>query len=365
MKELIELTEQFAKRILDIENQRKKIGEFLRDLNSKVEIQLGTDTFENKIFIPVLNNNLENKRIAGVDGGLVKHSLHGMDIMLLRAIGVIFNFKNNKLENVDYYPDALPSPIPYVLLDPFSDIEFEINSNMTRQTTETTVARETIEKFSPDVLLLNGSVVPHYTERPAEHSLLFSTYTKMIDSYKQLIKNAKEKGRILAGVIEDSRGTRFSEVVNQKLVKDVSAEAKLLLNRTKDSNLLSYALQLNERTLVFKYSSNPENHPILKEFGTQIANQIFTLYLKTAEFDRPIRIDFFTEKNPVEIANKISSILLSLTGHSGYGMPSVLIEADQRAKLSEKDLETFYLDLINKAGNIPGLFNLRRNQRPF
>lgn len=369
MKELIELTEEFAKRIADMENQRKKIGEFLREINATIDISLGADIFENKIFIPVSKSNLENNKIAGVDGGLVKHSLHGIDIMLLRAIGVIFNYKNDKLETADYYPDALPSPIPHIVFDPFSDIEFELNSNMERQATEVNTAREAIEKFSPDIMLLNGSVVPHYTERPAEHSLLFPTYARMIDSYEQLFKTAKEKWTVLAGIIEDSRGIRFCELINQKILiaakGSVATDVKILLNKTKDSNLLSYALQLNERTFVFKYSSQPENHPILREFGSQVANQIFTFYLKTAEFDRPIRIDFIAEKDVVNTANKLASVLLALVGHSGYGMPSVLIEADQRAKLSEKDLETFYLDLVNKAGNIPSLFLQRREQRPF
>lgn len=368
MKELIELTEEFAKRIIQIETQRKKIGDFLRETNSNTEMPLGKDTFETKIFIPAAATNLENTRIAGIDGGLVKHNLHGMDIMLLRAIGVVFDYKKNRLDSVDYFPDALPSPIPHMVLDPFSDIEFEMNSNMERLITEISNATQTIEKFSPDILFLHGSIVPHYTEKPSSTSLLFPTYSRMIDAYQQLLKTSKEKGTILAGVIEDSSGTRFCEVVHERILSakvSIDSSIKLLLNKTKDSNLLSYALHLNERTFIFKYSPQPENHPILREFGPEAANQIFTFYLKTAEFDRPIRIDFFTEKNAIEIANRLSSILLSLAGHSGYGMPSILIEADQRAKLSEQDLETFYLDLINKAGNLPGLFLQRRDQRPF
>ena len=53
------------------------------------------------------------------------------------------------------------------------------------------------------------------------------------------------------------------------------------------------------------------------------------------------------------------------SGHSGYGLPAVLIEADQRAKLSEKDLDMFYFDLVNKIGNVSSLFRMRREMRPF
>lgn len=366
MKELIELTEEFAKKIADIENQRKKVGDFLKEVNSSVNLTLGAEIFEEKIILPVKKEILNEISIAGIDGGMVKHSLHGIDLMLLRAVGVLFSYKDDKLSEVKYYPGSLPSPIPYVVFDPFSDLEFEMNSNMERQIVEINTAREVVERFKPDFLFLNGSIVPHYTEKPAKNSLLFATYERMIESYISLFSAVKDSNTILAGVIEDSRGTRFCEVVNQKILEGIdAADVKILLSKTKDTNLLSYALELGERSFVFKYSPNPEDHPILKEFGGQTANKIYGFYLKTAEFDRPIRVDFFADKGIVPMANKLSSVLLATCGHSGYGIPSVIIEADQRAKLSEKDLQTFYLDLINKTGNLPGLFNLRRNQRPF
>ncbi len=368
MKEFFELTEEFAKKIIEIENLRKKVGNFLREL-SKASLSLDREILEEKIIIPIERGDLENLKIAGVDGGIVKHSLHGIDLMLLRAVGVIFYFKNNKLEKVDYWPEALPAPIPKVIFDPFTDVELEVNSNFERQLVEVKNAIELVEKFKPDILFLDGSIIPHYTERPAEHSLLFPTYRKLIEAYTELFYKVRESGTALAGIIEDSRGTRFCEIVNQRIlarVKDeIATEIKLLLNRTRDTNLLTYALKLGERTFVFRYSSFPEQHPILKEFGGKIANSIFSFYLKTAEFDRPLRVDFFAEKEFIKLANFISSILLALAGHSSYGMPSVLIEADQRAKLSEKDLELFYHDLLAKAGNLAALFLQRREQRPF
>lgn len=367
MKELIELTEEFSKRIIEIENQRKKLGDFIREVNSSTVLPLGKEIFEEKIIHTMEKAGTDDMKIAGVDGGLVKHSLHGIDLMLLRAVGVLFYYKNNRLSKVDYHPDAFPSPIPKIIFDPLTNLEFEINSNYERQLIEVNNARELIEKFEPNILFLNGSIIPHYTERPAEHSLIFPTYQKLIESYVELFYKSLEKGTILAGVIEDSRGTRFCEVINEAIMAKIqeAVDIKLLLNRTKDSNLLTYALKLNERSLIFRYSSFPEQHPVLMEFGGKLANSIFSFYIKTAEFDRPLRIDFLAQRDFIKTANTISSVLLALTGHSSYGMPSVLIEADQRAKLSEKDLELFYLDLINKAGNLPGLFTLRRDQRPF
>jgi hypothetical protein len=367
MKSLIELTETLSNLISTIENQRKKAGNLLREFNQSNTLTPDNDILEEKIIIPVKPLEPDNLCVAGVDGGLVKKSFHGIDLMLLRAIGVIFSYDDKKLKSVEYYPAALPVPEPKVVIDPFSDLEFEINANIERQITEVNTARETIEKYEPDFLFLNGSVIPHYTFVPEKGTLLYANYKRMIEAYTRLFDTIKGKRTILAGVIEDSRGTRFCEVIGQKilsLVKNIEPDLKLMLNRTKDSNLLTYILNLGERSFIFSYSSEPNKHPILKEFG-EFADQIFSFYVKTAEFDRPVRVDFLADKGTVDVANRISAILFMLCGHSNYGIPSVLIEADQRAKLSEKDLELFYHDIINKTGNLPGLFSQRREQRPF
>jgi hypothetical protein len=356
MKDFISLTEELAKIIEKMEMERRNFGEILR----KIPISSG---IEDKLIVKIEKSNLENLKIAGIDGGMVKRSLHGIDLMLLRAVGVLFFYSKGKLEKVEYYPEAMPTPTPKIVLEPLHEIEFEMNSNYERQIIEVTTASEVIEKLTPDIIFLDGSIIPHYTEKPAKDSILFPTYKKLIQSYSELFSKAKEKGSILAGVIEDSRGTRFCEIVKEQVNKEF-IEFKPLLETTKDTNLLTYTLKLGERTFVFNYSSEPEKHPILKEFG-DFSNSIFSFYLKTAEFDRPLRIDFLGENDILKIANFISSVLLALSGHSGYGMPSVLIEADQRARLTEKDLELFYYDLLTKAGNLASLFSLRREQRPF
>ncbi|MCS7106380.1 MAG: hypothetical protein NZ942_03625, partial [Candidatus Aenigmarchaeota archaeon] len=77
------------------------------------------------------------------------------------------------LENVDYYTEALPSPIPKIVFEPLHEIEFEMNSNYERQIIETSTASEVIENFKPDIIFLDGSIIPHYTEKPAKDSVLF------------------------------------------------------------------------------------------------------------------------------------------------------------------------------------------------
>lgn len=368
MKDFIEITDNLAKIISEMETQRKNVGNFLRDTNSLTELELTDDILENKLIVQIPESNQENLKVAGVDGGLLKKSFHGIDLMLLKAVGVIFSYNWDKLTNTEYYPSAIPSPEPRTIMDPFSDLEFEINSNIERQIKEVITATETIEKFEPDMLFMHGSVIPHYTFVPEKGSLLGENYRRMILAYVDLFEAVRLRKTVLAGVIEDSRGTRFCEILNSILLTHFSAsmppEMKIVLTRTKDSNLLSYTLKKGERSFVFPYSSKSSQHPILKEFK-QAGSMIYTFYLKTAEYDRPIRIDFLGDKGVVDKADFISSVLLKMTGHSNYGIPSILIEADQRAKLEENELEMFYQDIMNKTGNISSLFEQRRNQRPF
>jgi ribosomal protein S13 len=352
MEHFFKLMENFVKQIKEMENQRMKLAEVLKKVESRMIYKVEKD-------------ELKEIRVAGVDGGMAKESFHGIDLILLKAVAVVFDFKEGKLREVFYYPEPLPFPIPNIVFDPFSELEFELNSNMQRQMIEVETASEAIEKFKPDLLLLDGSIVPHYVQRPESSSFLFQIYQKMIEAYKKLFSVAEETKTILAGVIEDSRGTRFCEILNQSLafLPEVR-EAKVLLEKTKDTNLLAYVLNYGERTFTFAYSPEPERHPVLKDFGT-IGKKIYSFYLKAAEFDRPMRVDFLASSDAEEIANKISSLLLAICNSNTYAFPSVLIEADLRARLSEKEVEEFGIDLKSRIGNVASMFELRRKRRPF
>jgi len=338
MKDFIEATEQIAQRVLETEQKRKNIAAIIRQNES--------------VFSQVAEYDLGKLAVAGVDGGIIKKSLHGIDLLLLRTVGVIFYFENGKLKKTEYFPQAIPSPVPEAFFDPFSDVEFEINANMKRQIAEVTTAQQVIEKFSPDILLMHGSIVPHYTSKA--EGILLKTYDQMIESYKKLFSLSGKT--LVAGVVEDSRGKRFCDIVSNKV--QLNSEDQILLQRTRDTNLLTYLLKLKERTFSFPYAE--KNHFILREFP-EFSEKISTFYMRSAEFDRPIRIDFLGKE---EEAEKISSLIFPLVKNSSYAIPSILVEADQRAKLTDKDFQIFFSDLVNKVGRLPAIFELRREDRP-
>ena len=359
--------DEIIDKISYLESRRIKMGKFLREINESFTRGPNEEILDEKIINKVSDSTFKSFNILGVDGGIIKHSYHGLDLMLMRSVGVNFEYSDGKLKNVKYYPTSNPVPNPKIIIDSFSDIELNSCYNFERQIMEVQSAIESMKKFKPNITFLDGSIIPHYIPRP-DNPILKEYYNNLIDTYKSLFELSAKEGIILAGVIEDSRGVKFCDILMRLVLSQVdselSKELKLVLEKTKDSNLLYYALKRGERTCVFNYSKNPSVHPILKEFE-EMNRSFYSFYIKTVDFDRPLRVDFLGLGNDLDLVEKLSCILMQTSGHSSYGLPSVLIEADQRAKLSEKDLDMFYSDLINRIGNVSTLFKMRREMRPF
>lgn len=367
MQNFQERLDEIVDKISYLESKRINVGKFLKEINDSFKIGPNEEIFDTKIINKVPAREFKQINILGIDDGIVKHSYHGLDLMLMRSVGVNFEYADGKFNNVKYYPNSNPLPNPKIILDSFSDIELNSCYNFERQIMEIVTTIEAMEEFKPDIALLHGSIIPHYVPTP-DNPVLKETYKSLIENYISMFECAKEKNIILAGVVEDSRGVKFCDILNRKMLpqikSDLTKELKLILEKTKDTNLLYYTLEKGERTCVFNYSQNPEVHPVLKEFE-KMNDSFYSFYLKTVDFDRPLRVDFLCFKDVLDVAEKLSCILMQMSGHSGYGIPSVLIEADQRAKLSEKDLDMFYSDLISRIGNISTLFKMRREMRPF
>lgn len=359
--------DEIVEKISYMESRRIKIGKFLREINDSFEIGPNEEIPDIKIINTVPQHVFKKMNVLGVDGGIIKQSFHGLDIMLMRAVGVNFLYVDQNLEKVIYYPDSNPIPDPKIIVDSFSDFELNSCYNFERQIMEITTTIGAMKKLKPDIILLDGPVIPHYVPKP-ENPILKEYYDHLIRTYTSLFETSKDMNTVLAGVVEDSRGVKFCDILNRRVLSkvkfDLNKELRLVLEKTKDSNLLYYALKKGERSCIFNYSKNPVVHPILKEFK-EMSNSFFSFYIKTVEFDRPLRVDFLSFKDELSTVDKLSSLLMQTSGHSGYGLPAVLIEADQRAKLSEKDLYMFYSDLINRVGNVSSLFKMRREMRPF
>ncbi len=354
MEKLTLIAKKIAEKILDEENKRRKFANFLREINS-----------EEKLLTKVTPEKLEDIRIVGVDGGIVKKSLHGFESILARAAGVCFCYKEGKVDKVEYFPSRFPTPMPFIF-DILSELEFFHSNSIIRQAIEIETAIKCIKKLKPDLLLLHGSIIPHYSDKPKKDSKVYEDYKNLIKIYEKLFEESIKRKVMLASVIEDSRATRFCEIIKKEILPKINhkkvSEIEKLLNKTGDTNILFWVLEQGERTKIFKYSEYPKEHPVLRDFDKFNMN-LYAFYLKTAKWDRPIRVDFLRNK---EIEDKLAGILLAISSHhSGYGMPTPIIEADNVAKLSEAEIENFFAQVSSFTGNIPSLMKLRREERPF
>jgi len=347
---MINEIKRIAESIRDTEKDRMKLADFLKTVSPQL-----------KIVEEAKPGDLDGKKIAGVDGGLLKHSFHGLDIVLARAVGVCFSYTKGKVDNVLYHPSKSPPATPFTM-EALQDIDFIYFASVSRQQMEIKTATECIEKFKPDVLLLDGPIAPHYSSKPHETSPIYPQYERLIKLYDTLYKTVEKEGVLLAGVVEDSRSDRFCSLVKKDILSKVNhvdvPKVISLLDKSRDTNMLFWVLDKNQKTLLFNYSDEIDKHPTLKDLN----KEIFSFYLKTAKYDRPVRVDILDKKREQEIA----SLLLSISGyHSSYGFPTVLIEADNVAKLSEQEIDNFYYSLLKYTGNIPSMMKLRREQRPF
>jgi len=355
MERLIPRIREIAKNLHKAESKRKLLAEFLREVGEETEILKRLEP-----------SKLEDVKVAGVDGGLSVKSLHGFDCILVRAAAA---YKSGKRVKVEYFPSRMPAPEADVL-EALSDLEWAHFSSIMRQRVEVNTAMKSLEKLEPDIILMDGSIVPYYSDRPARTSHVYRQYISMIGEFISLYSNCIEKGVALAGVIEDSRGASFCKIINRDVISRVNhplaMDMSQLLERTRDTNLLYWMLDRRQRSRIFPYSEKPEEHPVLREFG-ELAGRVNSFYLKTAEYDRPFRVDMLTGGSDIiGEADNLASVLLSISGHhSGYGLPAPLIEADNVAKLSDSEVENFYSHILSFAGNIPSVMRLRRDQRPF
>lgn len=356
MEKLIPRIREIAQKIAETENRRRSIAELLRQASPRLGL-----------FHRMEQSSLSDIKVVGVDGGMAKKSLHGMDCMLVRSVGACFHYQNGKIKSVDYFPSKLPG-MQAEVTDLMSDIDWNYYTSIVRESSEVRTAISCIEKFRPDILLMDGSIVPHHADKPARLSPAYQAYKNMVLEFQRLYESCLTAGTMLAGIIEDSRGARFCDIAKSHIssfADEGSAErAAELLCRSRDTNLLFWALKKGERTLPFPYSDEPKEHPILRDFEEKYSLRISSFYLKTAELDRPIRVDYMKDREDIE--NQISSILLSISGHhSSYGLPAPIIEADNVAKLSDTDMDNFYFQMLAYAGNLPSMMRLRRETRPF
>jgi hypothetical protein len=286
--------------------------------------------------------------VCAVDGGLLADRFVGSDILVRRAAAVRFCYEKGRLSSVEHYPEKFPaSQVDFRSgLDEHEALVFR---SLVRLRGEISLAIETVDKFRPDYLLLDGSLAPLGSDRPGDESTLREEYDSLLASYKKLYEKCGSLNCQLVGVIKDSRGKRLAEILGGLLAVDAP-----------DAVLVDALLKEGERTSTMAYSQEPQKHQVLRGLGGW-GGRIRLFYMKPSAEDMPLRVEFMqSEKKPGEIASALGS-LCSISRAFAY--PAALIEADMCAALKPLEMESIKRSLFALAGGAAR--PLRRAERPF
>ena len=266
--------------------------------------------------------------VCAVDGGLLYHRMHGVDIAVARAVAVNFTYSDGRPKSHEYFPSKFPSS-SVEIKSSLDEHEANLFRSLARLKHEIECANGAVEKFRPELLLLDGSLLPVPSDIPAKNSQLRPVYDTLLETYQKLYSH----DCLFCGVIKDSRARRLSQ--------DCS-----------DSVLCNYLLSEGERTKEFPYFEKP---PSDKELG-RLGSEIKVTYIKPSENDIPLRLEILGD---VELASSHLMGLSAISKHFAY--PAALVEADMCAALDPVEIESIERELQSKAGILP----LRRNSRPF
>lgn len=340
---------EIAENIRQLEADRRVLAESLRG-TSEASFQ---DALE-KNLIHIVSPLQFSGSVCAVDGGLLAQEYQGFDLVLSRAVGVLFSYSDGKLSSHKYHPNALPQVDTDTLFS-LEAHEFNLHKSLFRLKKEVECSISCVKKWTPDFLFVDGSLVPQISDKPSEDNPLHDYYCEVVSLHKQLYSACEENNCSIVGVIKDSRGKRFIELVS----KIVGANS--VLDRSSDTSFLNFLLKQGERSFAFRYSRSPREHQVLKDFG-EVGEKLCVCYLKPAAEDQPVRIEFFSNAE----VGKVASVVQSLSSiNKKYAYPAVLIEADLRAALEPMELERAYRELSMHTGLSPSSLKLRRNNRPF
>jgi hypothetical protein len=342
---------QIAEKISATESARAELAKRLRFNSGKMEY---AETLEKELVCPVSPVGVEGK-FAATDSGIAGEELHGFDFLLLRAVGVLFEYRASKVVSHKYFPSAVPR-LEYDMRSGLDSHDVMWHKSLFRLKCELSCSRQLIENHSPACLLVDGSIAPLLSDKPSEESEIRPLYDEVVQEYRGLYEAAWKSGCTLLGVIKDSRSKRFIEIVQKHSQNEPG------FSHTTDTNFLYYMLEAGERTCAFAYSSSPAKHQVLKDLGNW-SEKILSFYLKPVKDDRPLRVEFLSGQKTF---SEVASIVHSLSRmHKAYAYPAILIEADLRAALDENEFERAYGSLFAKIGRSGSMMRLRRNERPF
>lgn len=383
-RNLDKMLSKLVEEIERIEVTRTRFGDVLRNIKKKIDLSkfpvVASNIIDMQLTTKIKSTTLSGLRIVGVDGGLVRKRFRSMDLLLTRGIAVMFHFGPEEGPVVDFFPDAFPELKIRPLMLTLSSTELDQLASLERIAEELRVTLSVLNEFRPYLILLDGSLFYHPRDRPQSGSIVYEKFQEVLSLYKQLYTKARKKQTILVGIIKDSRSTRVATTMGEILPHIIrkpeifemmqGVDYRWLLKISRDCDLLDTFLEEGERSFVFRYSSemqlNPNNR---SEDLSNWAPSIWVTYLKTARDDLPLRIEFLAEDeddiDTSRIDAALSAILPLSSQHPEYGIPTPILEADARAKITANEARLVIDRLMALSGLTYMSLEKRRSRNPF
>ncbi len=385
---------KIVKKLLKLENYKNSFAKVLLTNIDKCNFSELMNYPEYLIKENIIKKNVKSSNIGGlnfvcVDGSSVLKNFMNIDFSFLKAIVVKYHFNNNYDAHIQFYPD----------LNGFNNYAVEGNYiNSEERVVETKVSldlrhmelnllNELLETTSDiDMIIIDGSILitPLNLTFSIDYELSMK-YDNLLKEYQELYMNCKEKRVLLIGVIKDTKTAALTNLLRESIqllkpgptnLQDfIAMNYRQIMDYFCDIDLFNRLLQKSERSCVFKIKREIEKirqNEIKKEIPYYFPLDFYAFYCKTAQYDTPIRIEFFTEKNSsinevISKAKLIASLVFPISScNERYGLPIPQIEAHKRAVFKPNELNFLFNNLVrslNKHGL--RLIEKRRNRRPF
>ncbi|MFX1367005.1 MAG: DNA double-strand break repair nuclease NurA [Promethearchaeota archaeon] len=381
-KNLDTVLAMLVEEIEKIESTRKQFGLVFSELKDTIDLAkypaVAANLAETRFSKRIEPTSLSGLRIAGVDGGLVRKRFRSMDLVLTRGIAVVFSFGPKEGPHVDFFPKAFPEPTIRPVMLTLPGPELDQLASLERVAAELRVTIKVLEEFQTDLILVDGSLFYHPRDRPQNGSVVYEKFQEVTALYRQLYTRAQKKDTTLVGIVKDSRSTRIVNILGDILphiLRNPSAFEKMqgvdyrwLLRISRDCDLLDTFLEEGERSFAFRYSSELlQNSNSLSDDISTWASSIWVTYLRAAADDLPVRIEILAgNDNPIEQIDKALSVILPLSWqHPEYGIPTPILEADARAKISMNETQLVTDRLMALSGLTYSTLEKRRSRNPF
>ncbi|MFX1564560.1 MAG: DNA double-strand break repair nuclease NurA [Promethearchaeota archaeon] len=380
---LDEAIQRIADQIQIIEEKRNSFASILREerlhLNLHENIPIAKKyLFDDRLAHVIKPIDLTGLRVGGVDGGLLKKTLRGIELVITRACATIFEFTPSNRVSVIYFPEKSTLPTVKAELNPISWREADVNASLERLRAELELAIRVQDHHPVELLLLDGSLRPHISDRPSNQSVFSAKYERIAALFDELYEKTRETGTLLAGVVKDSRSQRFIKILGEilpHLIKQHDGLKSLLrmdyrsiLRTSYDTDLFFRILEVGERSPIIRLNElNLDDSSLVDAEHAPNNRNLVCIYLRTAQFDYPLRIEIFTGSfDPARIVEKVSAMLFPMSSNNeGFALPTVLIDADSQARLIEHDLDFLFTQLANRIGYPQSILKLRRERMPF